>query len=100
VAGIAAGNYGYLTASTGGMAPSANVMPIQVFQKDCSSGTCQLSAYYSDIMQSLEYVYSLRNTYAIAAANMSLGGMNFSGTCDNEAPGITSVIQSLRAANI
>lgn len=100
VAGIAAGNYGYMTATTGGMAPDASVMPIQVYQRDCSTGTCQLSAYYSDIMLSLEYVYSLRNSYSIAAANLSMGGANFTATCDNEAPGITSVIQSLRAANI
>ena len=100
VAGIAVGNYGQLSASSGGMAPGANVMPIQVFQRDCYSGTCQLAAYYSDIMQGLEYVYSLRTSYTIAAANLSLGGIAFSSSCDNEAPGVTSVIQSLRAANI
>jgi hypothetical protein len=100
IAGIAAGNYGYLTANTGGIGYGASVMAIQVFQKDCSSGTCQLAAYYSDIMQSLEHVYSMRNSYAIAAANLSLGGTNFSATCDYEAPGVTSVVQSLRAANI
>src|SRR5688572_7304431 len=100
VAGIAAGNYGQLSETTGGMAPGARVMPIQVFQKDCSTGTCQLTAYYSDIMLSLEYVYSRRNSFSIAAANLSLGGMNFYGTCDSESPGITSVIQSLRAAHI
>jgi subtilisin family serine protease len=100
VAGIAVGNHGHLTPDTGGIGSGASVMPIQVFQVDCSSGTCQLSAYYSDIMQSLEYVYSLRNSYTIAAANLSLGGANFSNTCDYEAPGVTSVIQSLRAANI
>jgi subtilisin family serine protease len=100
VAGIAAGNYGYLTADSGGIAPAASVMPIQVFQNDCASGTCQLSAYYSDIMQALEHVYSERGNYAIAAANLSLGGTNFSSTCDNEAPGITSVIHSLRVADI
>ena len=100
VAGIAAGNYGYLSASSGGMAHGARVMPIQVFQKDCSTGTCQLVSTYSDIMLSLEYVYSQRNAYTIAAANLSLGGLNFSAVCDTEAPGVTSVIQSLRAANI
>jgi hypothetical protein len=100
VAGIAAGNYGYLTADTGGIAPGASVMSIQVFQKDCASGTCQIYANYSDIMQALEHVYSQRNNYAIAAANLSLGGMDFTSTCDNEAPGVTSVIRSLRAANI
>ena len=100
VAGIAVGNYGYLTASSGGMAPGANVMPVQVFQRECYSGTCQLAAYYSDIMQGLEYVYSLRNNYTIAAANLSLGGTAFTASCDNEAPGVTSIIQTLRTANI
>lgn len=100
VAGIAAGHYGQLAETTGGIAHGARVMPIQVFQKDCSTGTCQLTAYYSDIMLSLEHVYSQRNSYSIAAANLSLGGMNFSAACDHEAPGVTSVIQSLRVANI
>lgn len=100
VAGIAVGNVGHLSASAGGMAPGANVMPVQVFQRECYSGACQLAAYYSDIMQGLEYVYSLRNNYAIAAANLSLGGIAFTASCDNEAPGVTSVIQSLRASNI
>ena len=99
VAGIAAGKSGYLT-DAAGIAPGTGVMPIQVFQRDCSTGTCQLAAYYSDIMQSLEYVYSLRNSYTIAAANLSLGGTNYSATCDYEVPGVTSVVQSLRAANI
>jgi subtilisin len=100
VAGIAVGNYGQLNSTTGGIAHGANLMPIQVFQRECDSSTCQLAAYYSDIMQSLEYVYSLRNTYSIAAANLSLGGVNFVSNCDNEAPGVTAAIHSLRAANI
>jgi subtilisin len=100
VAGIAVGNYGRMTETSGGVAPSANVMSIQVFQKDCSTGVCQLVSTYSDIMLSLEHVYSLRNGFSIAAVNISIGGLNFTGTCDNEAPGVTAVINSLRAASI
>jgi hypothetical protein len=51
-------------------------------------------------------VYSLRSTYRIAAANMSLGGAAYTGYCDNTGDGsvnatyLTSWINSLRSVNI
>ncbi len=100
VAGIAAGNYGVLTGTTGGIAPQASVIAIQVFRRDCTSGSCKIVAYDSDIALALEHVYSLRSTYSIASVNMSLGGGVFTATCDNESPAITTTINSLRAAKI
>jgi subtilisin family serine protease len=100
VAGIAAGNYGVLSGTTGGIAPSASVIAIQVFQRDCTSGTCKILAYDSDLALALEHVYSLRGTHSIASANMSLGGGAFSAACDNESPAVTSAINSLRDAGI
>jgi len=100
VAGIAAGRTNVMSASAGGMAPDAQIIPIQVFQKDCSSGTCSIVAFDSDLMRALEYVYTLRNTYNIAAANMSLGGGVYTAACDASAPGLTSIINTLRNTGI
>ena len=75
-----------LTPTTGGIAPDAGVIAIQVFQRDCSSGTCGLAAYDSDLLPALDYVYSLRSTYSIASVNMSLGGGLFTATCDSSYP--------------
>jgi len=57
VAGIAAGKTGVLSATAGGMAPDARIIPIQVFQKDCSTPTCAILAFDSDLVNALEYVY-------------------------------------------
>ena len=54
VAGIAAGRLGVLSATTGGIAPDAGIIAIQVFQRVCS--TCPLTAYDSDILAALDYV--------------------------------------------
>src|SRR5262249_621806 len=48
----------------------------------------------------LEHVYSLRNSYAISSVNMSLGGGTFTSSCDNTVPGLTTIINSLRGADI
>ena len=40
VAGIAAGRYGVLSSTTGGIAPDAGVIAIQVFQRVCANGSC------------------------------------------------------------
>ncbi len=75
VAGIVAGR----NASFHGVAPNANIIAIQVFSRldsaNCNPGEtyCALS-YTSDQIKGLERVYALRNTYQIAAVNMSLGG--------------------------
>jgi hypothetical protein len=71
-----------------------------VFQRTCSGTNCSITAYDSDIISALDYVYSLRATYNIASANLSLGGDPFTATCDASFPGYKTVIDSLRSANI
>ena len=84
VAGIAAGH----SASLSGMAKDANIIAVQVFSRfaasypSCSGGPCILS-YTSDQVAGLDYVYSIRGSYSIAAVNMSLGGGSYSSACDS-----------------
>src|SRR5262249_700864 len=80
--------------------PDASVIAIQVFAKFCSGGSCSISAFDSDIQLALEHVYSLRNTYTISSVNLSLGGDSYTATCDTASPGMTSVVNSLRASGI
>ena len=83
VAGIAAGQYGSLA----GTAKNSNIIAVQVFSRFgpeyCDGVPCVLS-YDSDQVKGLEYIYSLRGTYSIAAVNMSLGGGYYNSYCDSE----------------
>ena len=105
VAGIAAGSN---TGSSGpdyGVARDADLIAIQVFSEFtgtiCTnsgySSPCVLT-YSSDQILGLEYVFSLRNTYNIAAANMSLGGNHHTSTCDSDSR--KSIIDNLITADI
>ncbi len=100
VAGIVAGHDGILGTNAAGMAPDADLIAIQAFVRSCSGSTCSNIAYSSDIALALEHVYSLRNTYNIAAVNMSLGGGIHTAACDGVAPAVSAIISSLRAADI
>jgi subtilisin len=88
VAGIAAGNNPtYLP----GFAKGADIIAVQVFHEDDSSADCGsttpcIVASDSDILSGLEYVYGLRGSYSIAAANLSLGGSAYTSTesCDDD----------------
>ncbi|MBB6546418.1 S8 family peptidase [Nonomuraea rubra] len=76
VAGIAAG--------TGGVAPGAGIVAVQVFSRlndedSCGEPAC-LVAYESSLRQALDYVASLNQP--VAAVNMSLGGMLYDTNCD------------------
>ena len=101
VAGIAAGN----GVSSSGVAKDADLIPIQVFTR-LDGPSCFLTgspppcivAYNSDIMLGLEHVYSLRSTYNIAAANLSLGGSIYYSYCDNEP--YKPTIDNMRSAGI
>lgn len=97
VAGIAAGRDPNGTHI--GVAPDANIIGVNVFSYFPGNiGSNRVLAYNSDIYQGLEYVYGLRNTYQIAAVNMSLGGGSFTSACDND--GTKPYIDNLRAAGI
>jgi hypothetical protein len=107
VAGIAAGR------STGsisitGVAPDANIMAVQVFSRfdDAPGGpdTCAVVAnapspcvlsYDSDQIRGLQRVFERANDLDISAANMSLGGGRFPGTCDTENAALKAIIDQL-----
>lgn len=102
VAGIAAGrDPGGLGFS--GVARDANIIAIQVFSRfdnpSYCSGPCAL-AWDEDIIAGLERVYELRNTYPIAAANLSLGGDAYPYVCDVDFPIYKTAIDNLRSVGI
>ena len=103
VAGIAAGNNGTFY----GVAKDASLIAIQVFSRfdsvaNCGSATPCTLTYTSDQIMGLQQVYALRNTYHIAAVNMSLGAGQYSSqsTCDSANPSIKAAIDILRSVNI
>ena len=101
VAGIAAGK----SASFSGVARDANIIAVQVFSRVTSQTACGSSqpcalAFNSDIIKGLERVFALRNTFNIAAVNLSLGGGRYFSTCDSDNPAMTAAISNLRSAGI
>ncbi len=103
VAGIVAGlDYSPGGPGANGVAKGANIIAIQVFSQftgaDCSgTSPCALS-YTSDQLLGLERVFAIRNSFNIAAVNMSLGGGQFTGNCDTNS--LKPAIDNLRAAGI
>lgn len=97
VAGIAAGNNG----SMAGVAKNSSIIAVQVFStfgiEDCGDEPCVMS-WDSDQVKGLDYIYSLRGSYSIAAVNMSLGSGGFSSYCDSEPH--KSAIDNLKAVGI
>lgn len=105
VAGIAAGNSAtYLP----GFARGADIIAVQVFHEDNTASDCTPSstpcvvASDSDIISGLEYVYSLRDTYEIAAVNLSLGGDGYTSqsSCDADNSEYESEFGTLLSAEI
>lgn len=101
VAGIAAGKG--ITFS--GVARDADVIAVQVFSQfsdtTCSGfglpSPCALS-YSSDQISGLDWVYSLRGTFNIAAVNMSLGSGSYASPCDSDSRKLA--IDNLRGVGI
>lgn len=99
VSGVAAGRQG--------VAPRANIISIQVFSLQTGTAcdpkttdptiTC-ISSSDSDFIHGLERVYALRNTFSIAAANLSLGSGWYDTPCDGALA--KDIIDNLRAAGI
>lgn len=96
VAGIAAGKGDVFS----GVAPDASLIAIQVFSlfTNCGSSSLCILSYTSDQIKGLERVYELRETYAIAAVNLSLGSGQFTSPCVDDAR--RPIIAQLRAAGI
>jgi subtilisin len=102
VAGIAAG----VGTGFSGVARDANIIAIQVFTQfppgdRCGARPCILS-FTSDEVAALERVFALRNSYHIAAVNMSLGAGRFTdqASCDAANPAQKAAIDMLRSAGI
>jgi subtilisin family serine protease len=94
VAGIAAGNNGF---SQYGVARGADIIAVNVFSYFPDEG--YVGSWVSDQVKGLEYIYTIRNSYPIAAANMSLGGYEkFTDYCDTDSRQLA--ISNLRAAGI
>jgi len=101
IAGVAAGQ----GSSLSGVAPDATILAVQVFSRfnhdQCQvygfSGDCVLS-YPSDQISALEWVYEQRSNFAIAAANISLGGGRYTDGCDSDPR--KAIIDTLRAVGI
>ncbi len=101
VAGIAAGK----GTTFSGVARDADLIAVQIFSQfdeaTCSGygllAPCALS-YPSDQISGLDWVYSLRSSYNIAAANMSLGSGGYTSACDDDPRKLA--IDNLRSAGI
>lgn len=92
VAGIVAGK----NATFSGVAPEASIIAIQVFTN--ISGSAR--AYDSDIIKGLQRVYALRNSFDIAAVNMSLGGGQYFSACDAAQSSTKTAIDNLLSVGI
>ena len=102
VAGIVAGT----SVSFSGVAKSAGIIAVQVFSRFAAQADCGTSpapcarTYSSDQILGLQRVYALRNTYSIAAVNMSLGGGQYFSACDASETARKAAIDNLRAVGI
>lgn len=90
VAGIVAGT----TLGFSGVAKSASIMAARVLG--------EFGGYDSDILAGLDWVYGMRQRYAIAAVNMSLGSDESYGNvhCDAELPAYKAIFDKLLSAGI
>lgn len=94
VAGIAAG----LGSSFSGTAPQAKLISIQIFSPDAPGAPV---AYWSDLIAALDHVHDLRDSFTIAAVNMSLGAFASDlESCDASNPGVQAAMANLRSHGI
>jgi len=103
VAGIAAGS----GPAYSGVAPGADLIPIQVFSEfpaySCDGVSPCPKSWSSDQDLALQYVYqTLRLGHDIAAVNMSLGEGSYTdpATCDATRPSTKALIDQLRSVDI
>src|SRR4030095_7353896 len=106
VAGIAAGRDGSVGGTPiNGVAKGASIIAVQIFHKIVSGSTVTGYQYFdADLVRGLDYVYSKRNAYSIAAVNMSLWfsgpSYRYSTACDSVNPTVTQAIARLRSVDI
>jgi subtilisin family serine protease len=102
VAGIAAGNNG---TTRYGVAKDAGIIAVQIFSRFDDAAECTpyddcVLAWDSDVIAGLNHIYELRTTYNIAAANLSLGGGEYSAACDDSYSDYKVAIDQLRSVGI
>lgn len=102
VAGIAAGR----GASFSGMAPDANILPIQVFSRytdtpggptpcaDSNTHSPCIKSFKSDLLQGLAHVRDNAVAQNVSAANMSVGAGRVVGACNADL--LAPMVQTLR----
>ncbi|MDB4512177.1 S8 family serine peptidase [Arenicella sp.] len=106
MAGVIAGQ----GSSFNGVATSANIIAVQVYSISndeifCgnAANTPCIGALTSNIIEGLDYINSIKNSYSIAAVNISLGSTaTYQGQCNNqdEPADYLSVIADLTASGI
>jgi subtilisin family serine protease len=74
-----------------GVAPDTKILDLRVFRTDGF-------AYYSDILNALNWVMANRQAYNIVSVNMSLGGGRFTAPCPSD--GLAAAIANLKTAGI
>lgn len=71
-----------------GVAKDAKLIAIQVFSRftgtNCGGASECVLSFTTDQLKGLERVFALRNDFAIASANMSLGGGQLFSSCDSD----------------
>ena len=100
VAGIAAGAH----SAYGGVAPAADIVAVQVFNRSLCNGTPCLRASEVDLLAALDHVAQLVDTLdgvtRIAAVNLSLGGGAFSSSCDGLFPAMAAAVANLASKGV
>ncbi|MGN9839109.1 S8 family peptidase [Nonomuraea sp. H19] len=86
VAGITAGQ-ATPEFATGGVAPKATIIPVQVFSRFDNSPYCAgrpvcILAYDSSILTGMAYSDLVADQYNVASVNLSLGGGQYTEACD------------------
>lgn len=105
VAGIAAGRRYTGGPALDGIASGASIISVQAFTGFdaalCGGAPCVLS-FVSDQIAALQRIFDLRNTFTIAAVNMSLGGGAYTdqASCDAANTARKAIIDQLRSVGI
>ncbi|MDX2142867.1 MAG: S8 family serine peptidase [Rhodospirillaceae bacterium] len=100
VAGIAAGNNRAASNPRQGVAPEANLIPIQVFSRDtgCTGPGC-LAAAVSDQIAALDWLIANGPRFNLVAVNLSLGSSAYNSVACNTDPR-NSAFRTLRTMGI
>ncbi len=106
VAGIAAGGNSGIPFS--GVAKGASLIAIQTSSLLNDNTICGPEdlptpcavVLFSDLILAGEHIFSLRDSFNIAAVNLSLGGQGSTSPCDSQAPDAKIIIDLLRSVGI